>query len=124
MESIKHSPLFGNGYPHNNNYEALEAAGVFKGYYIIDNGIFAFCYEYGLIGLIWWTKLFIWELIKILKKKNSIKYLLPLLFNLFWISICVSFLHFNEYEIYGILIVINLCIKDEIDKERSEMKND
>lgn len=53
LETLKNHPLLGGGYPSVLNAAASEAAGFTRYIYLVDNGLFAFAYIYGGLGIMW-----------------------------------------------------------------------
>lgn len=84
--AIMEHPIFGSGYPNDNNYLSLTASGYNEGILLNDNGVIGFVYLYGVVGVLWlislWAKLLRkgW---KIYKTRNDLVYLLfPLFFTI------------------------------------------
>lgn len=50
---IEKSPILGRGYINIDWEQAFYGAGVNKGYYLVDDGITAFLFVYGYLGLVW-----------------------------------------------------------------------
>ena len=103
------SPLLGRGYINELNYAAKSTAGFNQNIYLVDNGIFAFAYMYGLIGIGWflllWQKLYTMAL-RVLIKANIYVFLLFMLY----ITIVLQ----NELQWYwgnrSILFIIFICM--------------
>lgn len=53
MNTLASHPLLGGGYINTLNDVARNAAGIDNNIYLVDNGLLAFVYIYGLIGLAW-----------------------------------------------------------------------
>ena len=54
LDKLKDSPILGTGYPNfEKSKEAYEYSGRDQKYYLTDNGIVAFAFMYGLVGLAW-----------------------------------------------------------------------
>lgn len=76
--------LFGCGYPNTSNVAASAMIGYNKNYSLVDNGIYAFIYVYGILGLVifvkWFVKMFrcAW---KCFKKFGDYIYILFMIFN-------------------------------------------
>ena len=110
LEALAESPFWGNGYPHENCTAAISAAGMDRGIYLNDNGIFGFAYVYGLVGVVWWIILFMGKLrlsYKYFKAENDICFLLFFLYN---VSILISLVFFTQNIIFGIIIVLVVSV--------------
>ena len=68
------SPIFGFGVPHSNWYPAFLAQGKDLGYYFSDNGIFAFMYLYGGVGIMWLLFLLkrYWQRMNVYRRINNV----------------------------------------------------
>lgn len=101
------SLLFGCGYP--GNESAFIMSGQNYGVFLVDNGIFAFVYVYGIIGLIvvilWFVKMFrmAWELYR---KRNQYIYLLFVIFN---IGLMYNIVFWWWKYAWTLIMVIMMC---------------
>lgn len=95
IESLKDSPIIGRGYINILCEKAFIAAGMDKLIYLVDNGVYAFAFEYGMLGISWIVILWIKILKKSIRKyrlKNDyigilyLVYLTVLLPNITWWS--------------------------------------
>lgn len=53
LEKLADSPWFGMGFINSDYIPAAKMAGIYNGYLVVDNGIYGYLYQYGLIGLAW-----------------------------------------------------------------------
>lgn len=77
------SPILGRGIAHDSNLAASTAAGITKGFYLADNGIFGLFYTYGIGGWIWYFSGIIIGLFyawKTLKNNNNYFYFMYFLY--------------------------------------------
>lgn len=112
METLARHPVLGGGFPSIKCAASYYASGWSRRIYLSDNGVFAFAYLYGGLGIIWvvslWAKLL--RSGTIIRKKTS--ELTFLLYPMFFIITCINELHW--YWEYGpVIFVIFLCLAEE-----------
>lgn len=120
INALKKSPLVGFGYPHQNCYAAIEAAGINRRIYLVDNGIFGWGYVYGLIGVIWFLVFHIKPFILANNNKDS-RFLAISSYYLYNLVIIISLVYLNQYFIWCTLMVLlslfaNVLKNTEVDK--------
>ncbi len=59
IECLEKSPILGRGYINTLCQKAFVAAGMDKNIYLVDNGIYAFAFQYGGLGIIWFGVLWL-----------------------------------------------------------------
>lgn len=59
MECLKKSPILGRGYINTLCQKAFVEAGMDKNIYLVDNGIYAFAFQYGGLGIVWFGVLWL-----------------------------------------------------------------
>ncbi|SEA02059.1 hypothetical protein SAMN02910384_00641 [Pseudobutyrivibrio sp. ACV-2] len=112
---ISKSPLVGRGYPHYSCPDAWSAAGLYDRLNLNDNGMYAFAYIYGFIGLGW----YIWITIKMFicsyeaAKKGDFRFLL---FTLFLQIICTNIIWWYWKFSFGSIMTLMLAMMEEYHK--------
>ena len=108
-------PILGGGYPHSSWRIAMDASGQSRNLFLVDNGIMAFFYVYGGLGVIWFVSLWI-KFIRIgLKTRKKKHTLVCLLFPIFLLITGINELHW--YWMFGFsIMVIFLCISEFYDR--------
>lgn len=121
LSQLKNSPITGRGYINELNKRAYVAAGVGKGYYLNDNGITAFSFMYGIVGVIWvislLVKMYIYGL-RIYHKQNKYKYLAYAIYLSVLLPNILPF-YWGLDPIYTIIIMCNLEVNIQTKKLES-----
>lgn len=114
MKEVSKHPIFGLGYPNSIYADALR--GVAHGYYLNDNGIFAFIYMYGGLGALWLLMMY-YNLIskgwRIKAKKGHAGYFL---YGVYTLVICASLIHWYWSKSSELILIMVMCM------ERYELK--
>ena len=109
-------PILGGGYP--KSELALLKSGYYNDIYLFDNGIFAFAYIYGCIGIAWvillWYKMLKYGC-KIFKENKNITFIL---FPLFLVITCINEVHW--YETNGLFVFVLFLIL--LEREIADLK--
>ena len=109
---ISKTPLVGRGFPHYTSSAAYQAAGMYDKIGLIDNGIYAFAYVYGLFGLAW----YVWMTLKMLvcsflaAKKGEFKFLL---YTIFIQVICVNIIWWYWKYSFCLIMTLMLAMMEE-----------
>ncbi len=115
------SPVVGRGYPHYTSFESYEMAGMNAHINPNDNGIYAFGYFYGALGLLWYVWITIRMLICSYKavKKGDYRFLL---FTLFLQIICVNIIWWYWTTSFCVLFTIMLALMEDYQNKISNPK--
>lgn len=111
FKTLVRHPVLGGGYPSDKCQAAYRAAGQTRHIYLVDNGVVAFAYLYGGLGIIWvvslWVKLLRFGM-ELRKKASEMAFLL---FPVFFVITCINELHW--YWEYGpVIFVIFICLAE------------
>lgn len=113
LNGFLNSWFVGMGSPHESCITAYQAAGFYDNIFLVDNGVFAFVYVYGILGIFFYYLVYVKKWIisfKLFKKTNIIYYLL---FFTYFICSSISIMPFYLYEIYGISLVLILVMLEQ-----------
>lgn len=122
INQIKESPILGRGYINELNENAVKATGVEYDYLLVDNGVVAFAFMYGLIGVAWVILLFIkiykYSFIDYLKNNNYF----GLAYTTYLTIIITNILEF--YWKYGPLYFVFMIVLLEINVNKKKYINE
>lgn len=122
LNQIKESPILGRGYINELNENASKASGIQYNYLLVDNGIVAFLFMYGVIGVAWvvilFVKIYIYSLRDYLKNNNYF----GLAYIIYLTIIMPNILEF--YWKYGPLYLGIMIVLVEISVDKKIYNND
>lgn len=112
LKTLIQHPVLGGGYPSDKCQVAYRAAGQTRHIYLVDNGVVAFAYLYGGLGIIWIVSLWAKLLKSGMKLREKTSEMAFLLFPMFFIITCINELHW--YWEYGpVIFVIFICLEEK-----------
>ncbi len=109
MKEMSKHPVFGLGYPNSVYADALR--GVEYGYYLNDNGIFAFIYIYGGLGVLWLLMMYYNLIAKGWRIKEKKRYSGYFLYGIYTLAICISLIHWYWSKSSGLILVMVMCME-------------
>ena len=119
IEQLKYSPFTGRGYINTQCEKAVIAAGINENIYLVDNGIYAVAFEYGMVGILWFLILWLKMLNNSIKKYNNennyiglayLIYLTILLPNITWWS-------WTNDGMIAVVIILSTVLEEKIEKD-------
>lgn len=115
LTKLMDNPIMGMGYINTDYPRAAKLAGIGQGYLVVDNGVYGYLYQYGILGGLWCAVVLLKLILDGIRMSKISEYL-PLLFCIFSLLGMQSG-HWISYMEESLMLVIVCFYSDYIHRE-------